>query len=161
MRVVDTAPGLRVEASRGGRHRSRTMTAACVLALSLSLVGSGCSLLRPHTCENLQELSANVRGLSQLNLIQSGTDGLDEQLEKIEQSWNKALRSAGTQFGPELRRLQSAFEALSATLQAGMSGYTDLGEVIAQLQQEVAAVEDAWESLTAAVSTELSDCDLG
>lgn len=137
------------------------MTAACVLALSVTLAGSGCSILFPNTCEDLQELSENVHGLGQLNLLQTGTDGLDSQLEKIERSWNKVLRSAGSQFGPELRRLQSAVDALTATLRAGTSGSTGLGEVIPQLQQEVAAVEDAWKSLTTVVSSELSDCDLG
>jgi predicted nuclease with TOPRIM domain len=137
------------------------MTAACVLALAVTLAGSGCSLLRPHTCESLQELSANVRGLSQLNLVQTGTDGLAEQLEKIEQSWNKVLRSAGSQFGEELKRLQATVETLTATLQEGTSGRIGLDEFISRLQQEVAAVEDAWKSLTTAVASELSDCDLG
>lgn len=121
----------------------------------------GCSLWRDTTCEDLQQLAADVRGLTELDLFEVGTDGLEDQLDRIEVSWKKVLRSAGVQFGSELRALQSSVDGLMATLRSATSGGVGLTEVIPHLQQDVAAVEKAWKVLTTAVSEELSGCDLG
>lgn len=132
------------------------------LAFALALVPTAmaCSLQNPTTCEDLRELASNVRGLTQLDLLEVGTDGLQGQLDRIEVSWQEVLESAGAQFGSELRALESSVEGLLATLRTGTAGGAGLTEVIPRLQQEVAAVESAWHSLTEAVSEELSDCDL-
>lgn len=143
------------------RRRSSQLIPLLVLAVLLGGVGSpGCSFWKASTCDDLQDLAAQIRDLGNVNLIAVGTDGLKEQLDAIEKSWKKVLSSSGRQFGRELRRLQIAVDALLVTLRGKGPSSGSLGGAITKVEAEVTEVTEAWKALVAAVSSELSDCDL-
>lgn len=143
-----------IEDHRAGK-RVVAVVAVCLFMLA------GCSIGNASTCADLQDLAAEVRGLQDVNLVQTGLSGLEEQTDAIEKAWEKAKESGAAQFGSELVALDRAFTALRSTLTHATDSGDSIGEVITQVETDVQQLAASWRDLTSAVESELGDCDLG
>ena len=112
------------------------------------------------TCKDLQDLASEVRGLQNVDLVQSGVDGLKQQTDAIQQAWTQAKESGDDQFGSQLDALETSIKALSTTLSDAVSGGQSISSVLSAVSTDVEQVSTAWSDLTDAVNAELSGCDL-
>jgi hypothetical protein len=138
--------------------RHRLATAALAFAAG-SLLVVGCSDDdgdEASTCSDLQALATDVRGLTDVDIVDSGLDALRDQLDEIDTAWNTAKESGDEQFGAELDALDDAI----STLEDEVSSDDSLSEKAEAVGTDIDAVSTAWDDVTSAVDDEMGDCDL-
>ena len=146
--------------------RMRTHRAVALIAVVALSLGTGLTACASDdsesasTCEAMQQLSASVEGLFSLDLVSEGTNGLQTRVDDIGEAWQDVQDTAEGQFGPELATFQEALNQFGSTLTSAADGDTSISDTIPQLQDDVTALRQAWDGLTSAVDSELSDCDL-
>ena len=138
----------------------RIAAALAAVVMVGSLAACGGTDEQASTCEALQNLSAEVSGLADVDLVGEGTSALNEQVDAIETSWNTAKDAADNQFASQFAALQSSLTALGSTVESFVSGDQGISDSVTALSADVTAVSDAWSELATTAETELGDCDL-
>lgn len=140
----------------------RRSTALLAATLVVVLTGLGCSTSTPaaSTCEDLQTLAGEVRGLTSVDLLSSGVDGITAQTDKISKTLEDLKKSSNAQFGSDIDALKSSFSALKATLAGISSGSKSLTDVVDEVKADLSKISDAWTKLERDAKAELNNCDL-
>ena len=112
------------------------------------------------TCEALQDLSASVQSVLDVDVIAVGTDGLHERLDAVGERWQVAQDTTEGQLGPELSAFHEAGNAVRATIAGVLAGDETLAAAAPELGDELGDLHQAWDDLAAAAGDQLSDCDL-
>lgn len=146
----------------GTRSRLSTRIAAgvAVVVMVASLAACGDTDEQASTCDALKDLSAEVSGLANVDLVGEGTSALNEQIDAVEASWNTAKDAADNQFASQFAALQSSLTALGSTVESFVSGDQGISDSVSALSADVTAVRDAWSELATTAEAELGDCDL-
>jgi hypothetical protein len=146
--------------------RTRAIRLALLASVSLMVALTACSSddddtsSEASTCEEMQQLSSAVNGLTSFDLAGEGTNGLEAQLDTVKSDWQDVRDAASDQFGDQLDALEQSVEALGTTLGSLGDGGQSLGSLIDQVRTEITAVSTAWQSLADSAESELSGCDL-
>ncbi len=140
--------------------RTRIVGGVAAVVMVASLVACGDTDEQASTCDALQDLSAEVSGLANVDLVGEGTSALNEQVDAIEASWNTAKDAADNQFASQFAALQSSLTALGSTVESFVNGDQGISDSVTALSAEVTAVSDAWSELATTAEAELGDCDL-
>lgn len=127
---------------------------------AVALVGCSDDSDEASTCEDLQSLSTEVRGLRDVNVVESGISGLQEQTDAIDDAFEQAKKSGDEQFGSQLDALDASIETLKATVTTGREDGASIRDLATQAMTDIEAVSTSFDELRTAVSTELDDCDL-
>ena len=140
----------------------RRSTALLAATLAIVLTGLGCSTTTPaaSTCADLQTLAGEVRGLTSVDLLSSGVDGITAQTDKISKTLDDLKSSSNAQFGSDIDALKSSFSALKVTLAGISSGSKSLTDVVDEVKSDLSKISDAWTKLERDAKAELSNCDL-
>jgi len=144
-------------------NQRKTIQSAVAAAVLCLVVLTGCSKddsSDASTCKDLQNLSTEVRGLKDVNLAQSGVSGLQEQTDAIDTAWDAAKKSGDEQFGSELDGFDQSVKDLGSTLSNAKDSGDSLSDVVSKVKTDVQQISTSWKTLTTAVSSEMSDCDL-
>ena len=112
------------------------------------------------TCKDLQNLATEVSGLQNVDLVKTGVDGLQQQVDAIDQAWQQAKDSGDQQFGPQLDAFESSVTALGTTLSDAAKGGQSITAVLSSVSSDIQQVSSAWSDLSSAVDSELSGCKL-
>ncbi len=139
---------------------SRVVAVLAAAVLVMGLAACGDTDEQASTCDALQDLSSEVTGLANVDLVGEGTSALDEQVDAIETSWDKARTAADGQFSSQFSALESSLAALGSSVESLISGDQSISDRLSTLQADVTAVGDAWSALATVASDELGDCDL-
>ncbi len=117
----------------------RRSTAALAATLVIVLTGLGCSTSTPaaSTCDDLQTLASEVRGLTSVDLLSSGVDGITAQTDKISKTLDDLKKSSNAEFGSDIDALKSSFSALKDTLTGVSSGSTSLTDVVSEVKADL------------------------
>ncbi len=137
--------------------RSRILIGVAVIAMVT--VGCSDSDEEVATCEALQDLAVSVDDLLTLDVIATGTDGLESTVADLDDAWTEAEAVAGDQFGPPVEAL---YETVGNAISA-VESFSDSASLEAGVTEVSAAFDDvgtAWASLEESASAELDDCDL-
>ncbi len=137
-----------------------TLSAGAIVALVAFTGCSSDSSSTTSTCSDLQQLSTDVRGLSNVDVVSTGLDGLEQQTNSITDAFDAAKKSGDEQFGSQLDALDSAISALGTTLSDATSGGQSIRDVVNAVGDDIQQITTAYDDLQTAVSSELSDCDL-
>ena len=140
--------------------RTRIVGGVAAVVMVASLAACGGTDEQASTCDALKDLSAEVTGLANVDLVGEGTSALNEQVDAIETSWNTAKDAADNQFASQFAALQSSLTALGSTVESFVSGDQGISDSVTALSADVTAVSDAWSELATTAETELGDCDL-
>lgn len=140
--------------------RTRIVGGVAAVVMVASLAACGGTDEQASTCDALQNLSAEVTGLANVDLVGEGTSALNEQVDAIETSWNTAKDAADNQFTSQFAALQSSLTALGSTVESFVSGDQGISDSVSALSADVTAVSDAWSELATTAEAELGDCDL-
>ena len=140
--------------------RTRIVGGVAAVVMVASLAACGGTEEQASTCDALKDLSAEVTGLANVDLVGEGTSALNEQVDAIETSWNTAKDAADNQFASQFAALQSSLTALGSTVESFVSGDQGISDSVSALSADVTAVSDAWSELATTAETELGDCDL-
>lgn len=140
--------------------RTRIVGGVAAVVMVASLAACGGTDEQASTCDALQNLSAEVTGLANVDLVGEGTSALNEQVDAIETSWNTAKDAADNQFASQFAALQSSLTALGSTVESFVSGDQGISDSVTALSADVTAVSDAWSELATTAEAELGDCDL-
>ena len=140
----------------------RRTAALLVASLMVMLTSLGCSTSTPaaSTCDDLQTLASEVRGLTSTDLLSSGVDGITAQTDKISKTLDDLKKSSNAQFGSDIDALKSSFSALQDTVAGVASGSTPLTDVVSEVKADLSEISDAWKKLEGDAKTELDNCDL-
>lgn len=149
-----------IRISTRSRLSTRIAGGVAAVAMVASLAACGDTDEQASTCDALKDLSAQVTGLANVDLVGEGTSALNEQINAIETSWNSAKDAADNQFASQFAALQSSLTALGSTVESFVNGEQGLSESMSALSAEVTAVSDAWSELATTAEAELGDCDL-
>ena len=100
--------------------RSSVRYAAPLAALGLALGAVACSSddAGASTCDEAQAFAESLRSLVGVDVVSSGTDGLNEALDEVESSWDGLEAAAKDQFGTEVEALDSALGDAVSTIEA-------------------------------------------
>lgn len=136
-----------------GMHSSRFRAwAACVAAIG-AIALSGCGSSKPAYCKDRSDLSASIKGLTNLSSI-GGLSGLQSQLEKIQSDANSVVSSAKSDFPTETSALTSSVDGLSSAVKA-LPSSPSIGQ-IAALAPAASNVVNAVKGFTNATSSKCS-----
>ncbi len=140
--------------------RGTTRVLAVGSIVLLTLVGCSSNDTAASTCQDLQNLAAQVRGLRDVNIVQTGVDGLQQQVTAVDGAFDQAKASGKDQFGPELDALDNSINELGTTLSGAKDSGKSIGEILSSVESDVSSISSSWNNLTSAVKTELDSCDL-
>lgn len=154
--------GLGMSSSPQSTHRSaRSRTAALLVVAALSVGAVACSSdeTTASTCDDAKAFATSLRGLLDVDLVSTGTDGLTAAVDDVETSWAKLDASASEQFGDQVDALDSAVSEAVDTIE-GLPQSDSISDAASSVQSSIDAVSTAWTSLQTAISSELEGCDL-
>ena len=126
--------------------------AVCVAAIG-AIAASGCGSSKPAYCTDRSDLSASVKGLTNLSDI-GGLSGLQTQLTKIQSDANSVVSSAKSDFPTETSAISSSVDALSSAIKA-LPSNPSVGQLVA-LGPAAANVVNAVKSFSDATSSKCS-----
>jgi hypothetical protein len=136
-----------------GMHSARFgPRAACVAAIGVIAL-SGCGSSKPAYCTHRSDLSASIKGLTNLSSI-GGLSGLQTQLTKIQSDANSVVSSAKSDFPTETSALTSSVDALSSAVKA-LPSSPSVGQ-IAAIAPAAANVVNAVKGFSDATSSKCS-----
>jgi hypothetical protein len=139
---------------------SRVVGVLMAAVMVVGLAACGGTDEQASTCDALQNLSTEIAGLADVDLVGEGTSALNEQIDAVETSWDEAKTAADGQFASQFSDLESSLVALGSAVESLVSGGQSVSESLSTLQADVTAVGDAWSALATTASDELGDCDL-
>ena len=111
------------------------------------------------TCEALQGLGTSIQDLGNLDIVSTGTDGLNEALDEVETSWQAVQDDAGDQFSDQIDSFNSALEGVDDAF-SSIPESDSLADSATEVSTSIDGLATAWDSLATAAESELGDCDL-
>ena len=131
--------------------------AACTSSSSTTstTTTSAASSSAADVCGDLTALQTSVNGLLNVNVVQTGTDGVKSALATVQSDLDALAASASAQLGPQVDALKQSLTAVATTLSSGQS----VSAIASQLATQLAAVGTAWTNLQSAASS--LNCNLG
>lgn len=125
------------------------------LALGVGLVLAACGssgAVPPTYCENLNSLKGSVKAVGDVNVVESGTSGLQSALTQVKNDAAAVQESAGEEFATQTSQLKSSVDQLTSTAGDLKSSPSTTG--LAQLKTDAAAVGASMKDLA-----ESAKCD--
>ncbi len=138
---------------------TRKLLAGFIAACALLGACSSSSDDEASTCEALQDLGTSVQDLFNLDIISTGTDGLNDSLDDVETSWQAVQDNATDQFSDQVDSFNSALEGTADTF-SSLPDSDSLADSVTEVSTSIDGVTAAWDSLATAAESELGDCDL-
>jgi outer membrane murein-binding lipoprotein Lpp len=135
-----------------GRGIRRLAAAGCLGVLALGACGSDDESAQDQYCEAGADLKSSLASLADLDLIGSGTDGLNDAIEQVSDDVDALRDSASGATADDVEALEASVDALEETI-------STLGDDVSGAN--LTAVRDAIGEVSAAaqaVISTLSDC---
>lgn len=110
---------------------------------------------KPSYCEQNANLKKSVQDLSNLNVVQGGTNALTSALSSVQSNASKVVDSAKGDFPNETAAITNSIDALKKSAQSLASSPAQPG-VIAQVPGQVSAVVNSIQDFSSATSSKCS-----
>jgi hypothetical protein len=103
-------------------------------------------------CDDAAAFRASVAALSELRLVEVGTNGVREAVDEVRSSGEALLASGRDLVGPPVAELLAAVTALQATL-TGLGDQPSLGAGLVAVRAAIAEIRSAADDVEAALRT--------
>ncbi|MET1059367.1 MAG: hypothetical protein ABWX84_07205 [Nocardioides sp.] len=86
-----------------------------IAALLVGAAVSGCSDDKPAVCTSIDELESSMEGLSELELTGTGVAGLEDQLARVAEDYDRLRDDAKEEYGDQVDAIDADLEQLKTT----------------------------------------------
>lgn len=86
-----------------------------IAALLVGAAVSGCSDDKPAVCTSIDELESSMKGLSELELTGTGVAGLEDQLARVAEDYDRLRDDAKEEYGDQVDAIDADLEQLKTT----------------------------------------------
>jgi hypothetical protein len=134
------------------RRRTAGTVAAAVLCAGALVACGGSS--KPAYCSSLKNLEASIKALPSTNIVQTGLNGLETAVSKVQADAQTTINDGKSDFPTETSALKSSIETLTSTVKAAVS--TPTPATIAQIPAQVSAAVTAVNNFQSATKSKCS-----
>ena len=100
-------------------RKTAQTVAALVVAVAVLAACGGSS--KPSYCSSVSTLESSIKALPSTNILQTGLNGLETAVSKVQTDAQTAINSAKSDFPTETSALNSSITALSTTVKSAVS----------------------------------------
>ena len=125
--------------------------ASVVLAM-VALVAAACGGGDPDYCSEVSDLEQSVRDLGEVNVVEGGTNALEEALRRVEANAKSTVDAARSDFPEETSAVSDSISSLTSSVEQVEGSPTS--EQIARVGRDAAAAVTAVTNLVDATSSE-------
>ncbi len=130
-------------------------TAQTLVALALSAAALGaCGSSKPAYCSSVSNLESSIKALPSTNVVQTGLNGLESAVSKVQSDAQTAINDAKGDFPTETSALKSSVNTLSTTVKQAASSPSV--STIAQIPAQVSAVVTSVNNFQSATKSKCS-----
>jgi hypothetical protein len=136
-------------------HKPRqTAQTLAVLALSATALAACGGSSKPSYCSSVSNLESSIKALPSTNVVQTGLNGLESAVSKVQSDAQTAINDAKGDFPSETSALKSSVTTLSATVKGAVSSPSV--STIAQIPGQVSSVVTAANNFQSATKSKCS-----
>jgi hypothetical protein len=136
-------------------HKPRqTAQTLAVLALSATALAACGGSSKPSYCSSVSNLESSIKALPSTNVVQTGLNGLESAVSKVQSDAQTAINDAKGDFPSETSALKSSVTTLSATVKGAVSSPSV--STIAQIPGQVSSVVTAANNFQSATKSNCS-----
>jgi hypothetical protein len=118
----------------------------------LALTAAGCGGDDPGYCSEVSNLEQSVRDLGEVNVVEGGTNALEEALREVEANARSTVDAAKSDFPEETSAVSDSISSLTSSVEQVEGSPTS--EQIARVGRDAAAAVTAVTNLVDATSSE-------
>jgi hypothetical protein len=132
----------------------KTAQTAAALVLGVAVLAACGGSSKPSYCSSVSTLESSIKALPSTNILQTGLNGLETAVSKVQTDAQTAINSAKSDFPTETSALKSSITALSSTVKSAVS--TPTPATIAQIPAQVSATITAVNNFQSATKSKCS-----
>jgi hypothetical protein len=125
---------------------------ASVVLGMVALAAAGCGGSEPGYCSEVSDLEQSVRGLGEVNVVEGGTNALEEALRKVEADARSTVDAARSDFPEETSAVSDSISSLTSSIEQVEGSPTS--EQIARVGRDAAATVTSVTNLADATKSE-------
>ncbi|HEY1517019.1 MAG TPA: hypothetical protein VGF91_11410 [Solirubrobacteraceae bacterium] len=123
---------------------SRSVRSALAIALPVIVLAACGGSSKPSYCSSVSNLESSIKALPSTNIVQTGLNGLETAVSKVQTDAQTAVNAAKSDFPTETSALKSSIDALSATVKSAVNAPTPatIAQIPAQASAAITAVNN-------------------
>ncbi len=133
------------------RGTAATVAAALLCAGAVAACGGSS---KPSYCTSVSNLETSIKAIPSTNIVQTGLNGLESSLTKVQSDATTAINAAKSDFPNETSALKSSIDTLSTTVKRATSSPS--ASTLAQIPSQVSAVVTAANNFQSATKSKCS-----
>jgi hypothetical protein len=133
---------------------SKYIGSALAIAFPVIVLAACGGSSKPSYCSSVSNLESSIKALPSTNIVQTGLNGLETAVSKVQSDAQTAVNAAKSDFPTETSALESSVTTLSATVKGAVSSPSV--STIAQIPGQVSAVVTAANNFQSATKSKCS-----
>ena len=123
---------------------SKYIRSVLAVALPVIVLAACGGSSKPSYCSSVSNLESSIKALPSTNIVQTGLNGLETAVSKVQTDAQTAVNAAKSDFPTESSALKSSIDALSATVKSAVSAPSPatIAQIPAQASAAITAVNN-------------------